>query len=143
MSTSRLNNASFQAPHNNQQRLPIVFRLLAQGSVLMLVMALGGWGMANVGSSTLSSQSDSLTAHQDSIYVAGCPVPDPLQKSSRLGGGVEEGKSCSEEDLSDLINTSRRPRGGLEGHALPTQRQTEDKLSSPTSENISSSHSGE
>jgi hypothetical protein len=76
-------------------------------------------------------------------HVAGCPVPDPLQKSSRLGG-VEEGKGCSEEDLSHLINTSRRPGGGLEGHALAAERQTEDKLSPRTSsENISSRHSGE
>jgi hypothetical protein len=37
----------------------------------VMVMALGGWGMWNVGSSTLSSQSDSLTAMGDTIYVAG------------------------------------------------------------------------
>jgi hypothetical protein len=84
--------------------------------------------MANLGSSTLALQSEPLTAHQDPIYVAGCPVPDPLQKSSRRGG-VEEGKGCSAEDLSHLINTSRRPGGGLEGHALAAERQTEDKLS--------------
>jgi hypothetical protein len=120
MSASRLNNSGFQANHNEQQRLPIVFRLLAQGSVMMVVMAFGWWGMWNGGSSALSSQSDSLTAHQEPIYVAGCPVPDPLQESSRREG-VEEGKGgCSEEDLSDLINTTRRPRGGLEEHALPT-----------------------
>ena len=144
MSATRLNNASFQASPNNQQRLPIVLRLLAQGSVVVLVVAFGWWGIWNVGSDTLGSQSDSLTATQDPIYVAGCPVPGPLQKSSRLGGGVEEGKGCSEEVLSHLINTSRRPGGGLEGHALPAERQRQDKLSPPTSsENISSRHSGE
>jgi len=108
----------------------------------MLVITLGWWGMANLGSSTLALQSKPLTAHQDPIYVAGCPVPDPLEKSSRRGG-VEEGKGCSEEVLSHLINTSRRPRGGLEGHALAGERQTEDKLSPQTSENMSSRHSGE
>jgi hypothetical protein len=143
VSSTQLDNSSFQATNHNEHRNHIALKLLAEGSVVVLVMALGWWGMWNVGSSTLSSQSDSLTAHQDPIYVAGCPVPDPLQKSSRLGD-VEEGKGCSEEDLSDLINTSRRPRGGLEGHALPTQRQREDKLSPPTSsEKKSSSHSGE
>ena len=119
MSATRLNNGSFQAPHHNQQRLPIVFRLSAQGLVVVLVIALGWWGMATLGSSTLALQSEPLTEHQDPIYVAGCPVPDPLEKSSRRGS-VEEGKGCSEEELSHLINTSRRPGGGLEGHALPT-----------------------
>jgi hypothetical protein len=110
----------------------------------MLVIALGWWGMVNLGSSTLTLHSEPLTAHQEPIYVAGCPVPDPLKKSSRLGGGVEEGKGCSEEDLSDLINTSRRQGGGLEGHALPAERQRQDKLSPPTSsEKKSSRHSGE
>jgi hypothetical protein len=142
MSATRLNNGSFQASPNNQQRLPIALRLLAQGSVVVLVVAFAWWGIWNIGSDTLASQSDSLTAPQDPIYVAGCPVPGPLEKSSRRGG-VEEGKGCSEEDLSHLINTSRRPGGGLEGHALPAERQREDKLSPPTSENISSRHSGE
>jgi hypothetical protein len=142
MNSAHLDNSRLQAPHHNQQRLPIIVRLSAQGLVVVLVLALGWWGMANLGSSTLALHSQPLTAPQESIYVAGCPVPDPLQKSSRLGG-VEEGKGCSEEDLSHLINTSRRPGGGLEGHVLPTQRQTEDKLSSPTSEKKSSSHSGE
>ena len=143
MSSSHLDNSSLQAPHHNQQRLPIVVKLSAQGSVVVLVTTLGWWGIWNVGSSTLALQSESLAAHQDPIYVAGCPVPDPLQKSSRRGG-VEEGmEGCSEEDLSHLINTSRQPRGGLEGHALPTQRQREDKHSPPTSENMSFRRSGE
>jgi hypothetical protein len=144
VSSTQLDNSSFQATNHNEHRNHIALKLLAEGSVVVLVMALGWWGMWNVGSSTLSSQSDSLTAHQDPIYVAGCPVPGPLKKSSRLGGGVEEGKGCNEEVLSHLINTSRRPRGGLEGHALPTQRQRQDKLSPRTSsENMSSRHSGE
>jgi hypothetical protein len=144
VNSAHLDNSRLQAPHHNQQRLSIVVRLSAQGLVVVLVLALGWWGMTTLGSSTLALHSEPLTAHQEPIYVAGCPVPDPLQKSSRLGGGVEEGKGCSEEDLSDLINTSRRPGGGLEGYALPTQRQRQDKLSPPTSsENISSRHSGE
>jgi hypothetical protein len=142
VNSTHLDNSRLQAPHHNQQRVPIVVRLLAQGSVVVLVIALGWWGMTTLGSSTLALQSESLTAHQDPIYVAGCPVPNPLQKSSRRGG-VEEGTGCSEEDLSHLINTSRRPGGGLEGHALAAERQTEDKLFPLTSEKKSSSHSDE
>ena len=41
MSATRLNNASFQASPNNQQRLPIVLRLLAQGSVADLLIMCG------------------------------------------------------------------------------------------------------
>src|SRR3712207_6598732 len=129
MSSTHLDNSSLKAPHHNQQRLPIVVKLSAQGSVVVLVITLGWWGIWNVGSSTLALQSESLAAHQDPIYVAGCPIPDPLQKSSRRGGVVEGKGGCSEDDLSDLINTSRRPGGGLEGHALPGERQRGDKLS--------------
>ena len=64
-------------------------------------------GMANVGSSTIASQSDSLTAQQDPIYVAGCSVPDPPQKSSVQEGGVCKGGGCSKEGSSHPI-TSRQ-----------------------------------
>jgi hypothetical protein len=94
-----------------------------QGSVVVLVMALGGWGMWNLGSDSLASQSDSLTARPDPIYVAGCPVPDPLEKDSARGG-VGEDRGCSEEGSSHPI-ISRRPGGGLEGHAHGAGRQRE------------------
>jgi hypothetical protein len=86
MSATPLNNGSFQASHDKQQRLHTLARLLAQGLVVVLVVAFGWWGMANVGSDSLVSQSDSLTLARYPIYVAGCPVPDPLQKSSARGG---------------------------------------------------------
>jgi len=61
--------------------------------------------MWNLGSDTLASQSDSLTAERYTIYVAGCPVLDPLEKSSTRGG-VGEGKGCTEQSSSHPI-TSR------------------------------------
>jgi hypothetical protein len=72
---------------HNQQRNHVVVRLLAEGSVMVLIMALGWWGMWNVGSYTLSSQSDSLTAEREPIYVGGCPVPDPVHKSTLRESG--------------------------------------------------------
>ena len=126
MSATRLNNASFQASPNNQQRLPIVLRLLAQGSVVVLVVAFGWWGIWNVGSDTLGSQSDSLTAEQDPIYVAGCPVPAPLEKSSARGG-VGEGRGCSHEGSTHPI-TSRQPGVGLGGQAHGAERQRDDSV---------------
>src|SRR5687767_8400737 len=50
----------------------------AASAALEVLLALGWWGMANLGSSTLASPSDSLTAERSPIYVGGCPVPDPL-----------------------------------------------------------------
>jgi hypothetical protein len=137
VSSTHLDNSSFQATNHNEHRNHIALKLLAEDSVVVLVMALGWWGMWNLGSHTLVSQTQ-----PDPIYVAGCAVSDPLQKSSRRGS-VEEGKGCSEEGLSHLINTSRRPGGGLEGHALPAERQREDKLSPRTLENYPSTHPGE
>jgi hypothetical protein len=104
-------------------------------------MTLGGWGMWNLGSDSLASQSDSLTAHPDPIYVVGCPVPDPLQKSSTRGG-VGKGRGCTEEGSSHPI-TSRRPGGGLGGHLHAAEMQREDKLPRRTSEALPSTHSHE
>ena len=91
-----------------------------QGSVVMVVMTLGV-GEWNLGSDSLSSHGDSLKAHPDPMYVAGCPVPDPLQKSSTRGG-VGMGRGCTEEGSShpitprvgreaDLADTCTEPKG--------------------------------
>jgi hypothetical protein len=120
VSSKQLETSSFQASHHNQKRNNVVVRLLAEGSVVVLVMALGWWGMWSLGSYTLASHSDSLTAERDPIYVAGCPVPDPLEKSSAQEG-VGEGRGCTEEGSSHPT-TLRRPGGGLDGHAHGADR---------------------
>jgi hypothetical protein len=141
MSATRLNNGSFQASHDKQQRLHTVARLLAQGLVVVLVVAFGWWGMANVGSDSLASQSDSLTVARYPIYVAGCPVPSPLEKSSARGG-IGKDTGCSHEGSTHPI-TSRQPGGGLDRHAHGAPRQSEGKAPPRTSENSTSMHSGE
>jgi hypothetical protein len=125
VSSTHLDNSSFQATNHKEHRNHIALKLLAEGSVVVLIMALGWWGIWNLGSHTLASQSDTLTAQQDPIYVAGCPVPDPLGKSSTRGG-VGEGRGCSEEGLSHPI-TSRRPGAGLEGHGLDGHAHAAEK----------------
>jgi hypothetical protein len=141
VSSTQLDNSSFQPTHHKEHRKHIVVRLLAEGSVVVLVMALGWWGMCNLGSSTLASQSDSLTAQRDPIYVAGCPVPAPLEKSSARGG-VGEGRGCSQEGSTHPI-TSRQPGAGLGGQAHGAERQRDDRVPPRTSENSPSTHSGE
>jgi hypothetical protein len=111
MSATPLNNGSFQASHNKQQQLSIVARLLAQGTVLMLVMALGWWGMWNVGSDALASESNTFTA---------------MGAREELGGrGVGKGKGCSHEGSSHPI-TSRQPGVGLGGQVHGAERQRDD-----------------
>jgi hypothetical protein len=105
------NNSSFQASHHKEHRNHIVVRLLAEGLVVVVVMGVGWWGMASLGSSTLAAESDYLAAQRDPIYVAGCPVPDLLEKSSARGG-VGEGMGCSYEGSTHPI-TSRQSGGGL------------------------------
>ena len=56
---------------------------------MVLVVALGWWAVADLGNST-------LTAEPEPIYVAGCPVPDTLEKDSAQGG-VGKGGGCSKE----------------------------------------------
>jgi hypothetical protein len=111
VNSTHLETSSFQENHHKGQRLPIVLRLLAEGSVVVLVLALGWWGMATLGSSTLASHSETLAAMEPPIYVAGCPVVDTLQESS-VKGEAAEGRGCTEEGSSHPI-TSRQPRGGL------------------------------
>jgi hypothetical protein len=73
---------------------------------VVLVVAFGWWALADLGSST-------LTAEPEPIYVAGCPVADPLEKDSARGG-FGKGRGCSKEGASHPI-TSRRPGVGLGG----------------------------
>ena len=69
----------------------------------------------------------------DPIYVAGCPVPAPFEKSSARGS-VGEGRGCTEEGSTHPI-TSRRPGGGLVKDAHGAERQREGKVPPRTSEN--------
>jgi hypothetical protein len=141
VNATRLDNSSFQATHHIQHRNHIVVRLLAEGSIVMVIITIGWWGMCNLGSSTLASQSNSLTAEQDTIYVAGCPVPAPLEKSSTRGA-VGEGRGCSHEGSTHPI-TSRQPGVGLGGQAHGAESQRDDRVPPRTSENSPSTHSGE
>jgi hypothetical protein len=84
------------------RRVKIVVRLLAEGLVVVLLMALGWWGMTTLGS-------DSLQPMSEPIYVAGCPLADTLQKRSAGGG-------CSKEGASHPIS-SRQPGVGPTKHA--------------------------
>jgi len=85
VSPTQLETSSLQASEQNLQDNYVVVRLLAERSVVAVVIAIGWWGMWNVGSDTLSSQSDSLTAELSPIYLAGSPVPDPFEKSLARG----------------------------------------------------------
>jgi hypothetical protein len=77
VSSTPLENASLQeASYLKERRVNIVVRLLAESLVVVLVMALGWWGMMTLGS-------DSLQTMSDPIYVAGCPLADTtLEKGS-------------------------------------------------------------
>ena len=141
MSATQLENASFQVTNHKEHRKHVVVRLLAEGSVVVALIAIGWLGMWHVGSDTLSSQSDSLTAQQETIYVGGCPVPDPLQKSSTRGG-VGESRGCSQAGATHPI-TSRQPGARLGGRAHGAERQTDDRVPPRTSENSTSRHSAE
>ena len=112
VSSTRLDNASLKASYLKERRVKIVMRLLAESLVVVLLMALGLWGMTTLGS-------DSLQAMRYPIYVAGCPLADTLQKGS---GGV----GCSKEGASHPI-TSRRPGAGLEGHGLDAHAHAAEK----------------
>ena len=133
VSPTHLETSSLHASQHKEQRKHVVLRLLAEGSVVVVVMALGWWGMVTLGNSTLAAHSDSLTAQQDPIYVAGCPVPAPLEKSSARGG-VGEGRGCSHEGSTHPI-TSRQPGVGLGGRGHGAERQRDDRVPSRTSEN--------
>ena len=131
MSATRLNNASFQASYTkHHQRLPIVARLLAEGSVLLLLMASGWWGITTLGSNSIQQM-------REPIYVAGCPLSDTALEKGSAGGG------CSKEGVSHPIST-RQPGGGLGSEpAHGAERPREDKAPPQSSQIAPSKHSGE
>jgi hypothetical protein len=130
VSATRLENASLQeASYLKERRVNIVVKLLVESLVVVLLMALGWWGMMTLGS-------DSLQAMRYPIYVAGCPLADTTLEQRSAGGG------CSKEGVSHPI-TSRQPGGGLVEPAHEAERHREGKAPPRTSHNSPSTHSGE
>jgi hypothetical protein len=83
VSSTPLENASLQeASYLKERRVNIVVKLLAESLVVVLVMALGWWGMMTLGS-------DSLQAMRYPIYVAGCPLADTTLEKGSAGGAVQ------------------------------------------------------
>jgi hypothetical protein len=136
MSSTHLENSSFQATLHNEHRKHIVLRLLAEGSVVVVLMAVGWWGMATLGSYTLVSQTQ-----LEPIYVAGCPVADPLQKSSARVD-VGKGTGCTKEGSTHPV-TSRQPGVGQGGQAHGAETHRDDRVPLRTSKNSPSTHSSE
>src|SRR3712207_4204631 len=112
MSSTHLDDPSFQATLHKGHRNHIALKLLAEGSVVVLIMALGWWGMVTLGSYTHASQ----TQLDPIIYVGGCPVSEPLQKSATRRGGVGQGRGCSKEGSTHPIS-SRQPGVRVVEHA--------------------------
>jgi hypothetical protein len=133
VSSTYLDNSSFQATNYQERRNQIVLRLVAEGSVVVMVMAIGWWGMASLGSLTLLSQSDSLTAERGTMYVAGCPVLEPLQKSSTRRD-ISKGRGCSDGGSTHPMS-SRQPGVGVGGQAHGADRHRENKVPPRTSKN--------
>jgi hypothetical protein len=129
VSATPLDNASLQeASYLKERRVNIVVKLLAESLFVVLLMAFGWWGMTSLGS-------HSLQAMRYPIYVAGCPLSDTLEQRSAGGG-------CSKEGVSHPM-TSRQPGGGIGEHAHGAERHREGKAPPRTSQNSSSTHSGE
>jgi hypothetical protein len=126
MSSTHLDNSSFQATNHNEHRNHIALKLLAEGWVVVLIMALGWWGMWNLGSHTFVSQTQ-----PDPIHVAGCPVSEPLQKGSTRGG-VGQGRRCSQEGSTHPIS-SRQPGVRLGEHVPGAERHRGDRVPPRTS----------
>jgi hypothetical protein len=95
VSSTPLDNASLQeASYLKERRVKIVVRLLAESLVVVLLMALGWWGMVTLGSYTLLSQTQ-----PEPIYVAGCPVSEPLQKSPTRRGVLARAEDVQRKAL--------------------------------------------
>jgi hypothetical protein len=77
--------------------------LVAEGSVVVALLASGWWGMSFLGAHALASETAPAP-----VYVAGCPVDDTPQKGSA-------GEGCSKEGASHPT-TSRQPGDGLGEH---------------------------
>jgi hypothetical protein len=130
VSSTPLENASLQeASYLKERRVNIVVKLLAESLVVVLLMALGWWGMMTLGS-------DSLQAMRYPIYVAGCPLADTTLEKGSVGGG------CSKEGVSHPI-TTRQPGVGLGGRGHGSERQRDYRVPPRTSENSPSTHSSE
>jgi hypothetical protein len=113
VSSTPLENASLQeASYLKERRVNIVLRLLAQGLVVVLVMAFGWWGMTTLGS-------DSLQPMRDPIYVPRCPLADTRLEKGSAVGGLYSGGRIPPDDLTPAgrwakraCSWSRKAQGG-------------------------------
>ena len=103
MDHERPQGASLRAHPHQGQRPRFAVRLLAEGSVVVALLASGWWGMSILGAHAAASQSSAPAP----VYVAGCPVGDTPQKGSEREG-------CSKVGVSHPIS-SRQPGAGLGG----------------------------
>ena len=144
MSAPRLEEVSSKVSHHQGRPKRIVLSLSAQGSISVLFLAFGWWGIRTLGSHSLASQTDSLREMGEPVYVAGCPVAASTPETSSAGGGVgkKNDGGCSEEGLYHSV-TSRRPGAGPSGHAygaearggaFSSERISENKPSTPLCE---------
>ena len=116
VSDTRLDNVYYQASYHEEPRLRVVLRLVAQGFVLVAVLASGWWGMRTLGSHALASESAPPAVMAGPVYVAGCPVGDTPETSSAQGEVDRKGVGCSEEGGTHPIST-RQPGAGVGEHA--------------------------
>jgi hypothetical protein len=80
---------------------------LAQGAVLVVVLASEWWGISVLGAHALASESASPAAGSSApIYVAGCPVDG--SRSAKGSAAGDAGEGCTLEGPAATI-TSRRP----------------------------------
>jgi hypothetical protein len=92
-------------------------RLLAQGVVLVAVLASGWWGVHTLDAHTLASEEGPSVAWLHPVRVGGCPVGGTGLDAK---GSTKEG--CSVDGLSHPIS-SRRPGAGLVGkHTQGSER---------------------
>jgi hypothetical protein len=119
VSDTHLENGYYQASYHQHSRLGVVLRLVAQGFVLVAVLASGWWGMRTLGSHALASESSEPPALMaDPVYVAGCPVGDRPENGSVRGEVVHrKGWGCSEEGGTHPISTRKPGAGGVGEHA--------------------------
>ena len=111
MRTPTTTTSSEQAHARGNDPAVSLLRLVAEGAVVVALLASGWWGMSILGAHALASESSAPA----SVYVAGCPVGDIPQKGSAGGG-------CSKEGVAHPI-TSRQPGAGLASeHAHGTEK---------------------
>ncbi len=117
--SARLLNGGARWRQVSQQRRRIVVRLLLEGLVLALVLAVVLWAILTLGRQSVAVETHSTASGTIPTYAVECSALEASHKGAAPPTAGVEGADCPAAKAWSRATTSRRPGAGVaeQGHS--------------------------